>query len=169
MSLAVASFLAGAIGLIVFCPLNLAVLRLPGSLAPVLRQTLLALGIHVLITLLAAWLVPGIPYWHGAALYWLGFNCLLYGFSAVYKSISLRTLSTLAHSPTGSLPLRVLVEEHIRPCFTRRAVLLVEAGLAQERAGLFAITAKGRILAARLTQLQRLFSIQCSGLYTSTH
>jgi len=169
MSPAVASFLAGAIGLVVFCPLNLVVLRLPGSMAPVLRQTLLALAIHVLITLLAACLVPEIPYWHGAALFWLGFNCLLYGFSAVYKSISLRTLSTLAHSPTGSLPLRVIVEDHIRPCFTKRAALLVEAGLAQERAGLFALTAKGQILAARLTRVQWLFSIQCSGLYTSTH
>lgn len=166
MSPEFASFAVGLFGLVVFFLLNLLVLRLPGPIAPVNRQTLLALLVHVVTMAVAISLIPNMTYWHGAALYWMGFNCNLYAFSAVYKSISLRTLDKLAHAPDQSLVLKRLAEDHVRPSFADRATLLVRSGLAQEQEELFAITAKGQQLADRISLVQRLFGIQTCGLYT---
>jgi hypothetical protein len=160
------SFAVGALSLAAFLLLNLLVLRLPGRTAPVTRQALLGLAVHGLATLLAAWQIPAITYWHGAALYWLGFNVALFGFSAVYKSVSLRILTELAARPDGTLPLADVVQAHVRPCFTTRTALLLEAGLTREEAGRFTLTAGGHKAAARCGRVQRCFGIERSGLYS---
>ncbi len=160
-----ASFAVGALGLVAFLLLGLVLLRLPGKMAPVSRLLLLGLAVHALGTLLAAGLLAGVTYWHGAALYWLGFNVALFGFSAVYKSVSLRILTELAVQPGGTLPLADVVAAHVRPCFTARTTLLLEAGLTREEGGRFALTANGRRTAARCGRVQRCFGVQRSGLY----
>jgi hypothetical protein len=161
-----ASFAAGTLGLLGFALLNSVVLRLPGRLAPVSRQALLALMVHGLSFALTAWLVPGVTYWHGAALYWCGFNCYLFAFCAVYKSVSLRVLTELARTQEQCLGLDAIARTYIQPCFTQRTALLVASGLAEEQEGKFSITARGRQLAARFAGVQRLFGIQRTTLYT---
>jgi hypothetical protein len=166
MSPSSASFLAGGLGLLAFALLGLLALRLPGRLTPVPRLALLALAVHGLTVLLSALLLPGATYWHGAALYWFGFTCYLFGFCAVYKSVSLGILSQLARSPDECLPLDAISKTHIQPCFTGRADLLVESGLARQDQGRYCVTARGRRLAARFGRVQRFFGVRRSGLYT---
>ena len=61
-------------------------LRLPGKMSPVARQAGLAVLVHALSVGAAVGLAAGLPYWHGAAVYWCGFHVWLFGFSAVVSS-----------------------------------------------------------------------------------
>ena len=70
MTPAMASFGVGATALAFFGLTSLIVLRLPGRLSPVGRLAVLALAVHGIAVAQAAWLIPGVAYWHGAALYW---------------------------------------------------------------------------------------------------
>jgi hypothetical protein len=167
MNPALTSFTAGLAGLIVFAGAALVVLRLPGRLSPVGRQALLAMCIHVATVALMWWLVPTATYWHGAALYWFGFNCFLYAFSAVYKSVSLRMLSRIAAAPGNRLAVSDIVDRQISPCFTDRVALLVNSGLAQTQAGKYTALPQGLKVAGRIGLLQSIFGVEHSGLYTA--
>jgi hypothetical protein len=167
MSPALQSFLGALAGLIVFAGAALVALRLPARLSPVARQALLALLIHVATSALMAWRFPEATYWHGAALYWFGFNCFLYAFSAVYKSVSLRMLSKLAQAPGKRLAMSDIVEEQISPCFTDRVALLVQTRLAEKKHGRYSALPQGLKVASRIRLLQNIFGVKQSGLYTA--
>ncbi len=165
MNPALISFTGGLVTLAAYFILILAVLRIPGRVAPVTRQGLLALVVHVIGTYLTWCLAPQATYWHGTALYMFGVACFVFGFGAVYKSISLQILSRLAAAPNQTLDMGAIVERQVRPCFTQRMALLVGSGLAESREPTFVVAPQGTTLANRITFVQRIFGVGESGLY----
>jgi hypothetical protein len=167
MTSALESFVLGAASFVLWSALALFALRLPGRLAPVVRLVGLALLVHVGTTLAALRFLDRLPYWHGAALYWCGFVFALFGYSAVYKSVSLGILAALARRPDHSLSLDEVSALYVLPGFVGRVRILVEAGLVAECEGRFRLTEAGLRLARRFALVQRLFGVARSGLYGS--
>jgi hypothetical protein len=168
MNPALQSFLAGLAGLTVFACAALIVLRLPARMAPVTRLALLALAVHAGVCLAMFWLMPDATYWHGAALYWFGFNCYLYAFGAVYKSVSLRLLGNLAKAPGHALSLKTIVDTLVAPLFADRMALLVDTGLAHTANGATTPTPQGTKTAERIGTAQAIMGVGQSGLYGAT-
>jgi hypothetical protein len=167
MTPAVESFAFGAVSFALWAVLALVVLRLPGHLSPVVRLAGLAVMVHAVTTLAAVCFLHALPYWHGAALYWSGFIFALFGYSAVYKSVSLGILAKLAGQPDRSLSLDDISVRYVLPGFLGRVRILVEAGLVVQSEDRFQLTDAGRRLARRVAAVQRLFGVARSGLYGS--
>jgi hypothetical protein len=160
------SFTCGAGVFAAYAVLAPVVVRLPGPVSPVVRQTALALVLQVALAVLA--LCLGVPYWHGAALFGCGFTFALFAYSAVYKSISLGMLTALGHQGAG-LTLRQVTAEHILPSFMTRIHLLIAAGYVTVSDGRFRVTEAGRRLAGRIAAVQKVFGITRCGLYGLAH
>lgn len=166
MSPAAQSFLGhlGAVSLLAMtAPV---IVRLPVRMAPVSRLTFTAIMMHLGTTwAMQSWL-PDATYVHGAALFWFGFNCVLYVFSALYKSISLRILTDLGNAPDQCLTISQLVSRRVTPSFSARVKLLVETGLAQEvRGDAFAPLQKGLKYARCIAMIRTAFRVDRGGLY----
>jgi hypothetical protein len=165
MTPALLSFAYGVGSFAVYAVVALIILRLPGNVPPVARLSGLALLIHAVATAAGVFAFEALPYWYGASLYGFCFIFYLFGFSAVYKSVSLRILTELARQPDWGISLREVADAHVRPSFAGRAALLVAAGYAEEVGGRFRLTEYGRKMAGRLAVVQRVFGVARSGLY----
>lgn len=87
-------------------------------------------------------------------------------FSAVYKSVSIQMLLTLAAEPGGVADKSVFVDRIVRPSVEGRMELLVEMGLVRKTAeDAYAPTLDGERFVARFARVQRLFGVTVSGLY----
>lgn len=165
MNMESASFLWGAIAFLVFFSAALLLLRVRGNAAPVPRLALLGLLVHG-AAVISAWLAyPGLPYWHGAALYWFLFNSFLFAFSAVYKSVSLRILWELQRAGRDGIPMNEITERHVAPLFRERIDILVQGGMASSTGNRYEITPKGRTWANRFALVQKICGIERGGLY----
>lgn len=90
-------------------------------------------------------------------------------FSAVYKSVSIQMLLTLASQPDGVADKSVFVDRIVRPSVEGRMELLVEMGLVRKTGeDAYAPTQEGERFVARLAKVQRLFGVTVSGLYGRT-
>lgn len=138
-------------------------LRLFRRVAPVLVHVVGAVGIHLGATLLAWGMLPPFPYWHGACLFGFISIFYLFGFSAVYKSVSLTVLRKICKS--GGMPLELVVQQHVLPSFTERMDLLVAMGLVQHSDQAFVPTPLGREKAANMLRLHAALGIRKGGLY----
>jgi hypothetical protein len=123
------------------------------------------LTVHVLANVVADWVCGGIAYWHGAALYWFAFMGYLYGYSALQKSISLRTLLALHDRPGRSADLDTIDAEIVRRSFLERADILVQGGMADVTDGRYTPTARATKAAHQIALVRRLFGVVSSGLY----
>lgn len=142
----------------------IALLHARVALAPVLLHAASALLWHALQILALLALGASVYYWHSAAVFALGVMVLVFGFSGVYKSISLRLLLLLA---TRGAPVSVsdIHEKLVMKSFCDRVEMLLSAGLiARTHAG-YALTDAGRQAARRILALKAFFGSTASGLY----
>lgn len=140
-------------------------LRLPGRMSPVGRHAASALGTHVTVIVLAGQFLEPFAYWPVAAVSGFGAVCWLFAFSAVYKSVSLRILRQLAHTPGHAMPITTITEDYVRPEFEARVALLVKLDCANALGDLYAIAERGSVVARRITLIQRACGIVVSGMY----
>ncbi|MBE9116872.1 hypothetical protein IQ249_13275 [Lusitaniella coriacea LEGE 07157] len=161
------SFLIGAATFFLYALTVLILLRLPLSLPPIIVHFSLALVIHIITVLTCFIVFETLPYWHGAALYWFCFNLYLFAYSAVYKSISLNILLSLARRPSQSATIEEISAIYVQPSFQERIEILQNAGYVLSKNSTFELTQKGKHLARRIAVVQRLFGIEQSGLYST--
>jgi hypothetical protein len=160
--------IALAVGLFCFllhAAVTLCWLRLPGRVSPVTRHGISAIGTHVLGIVLAALFAAPFAYWPAAAVSGFLAVCWLFTFSAVYKSVSLRILTRMAHVPGNELSFDTITDDHVRSEFAARVAVLVKMGCAEETADGYAITGKGSETARRVALIQRACGIGQSGMY----
>jgi hypothetical protein len=162
------SYTVGTLAFMAFFALNLLALRLRPKSPPVVVFLACSLTVHLLASLTAGWAFRGISYWHGAALYWFAFIGYLYGYSALQKSISLRTLRALYARADLSADLPTIYSQTVRRSFLERVDLLVQGGLAAVQDGRYAATESARKTARRVALARRLFGVVSSGLYFDT-
>jgi hypothetical protein len=149
--------------------LTLVLLRVPGSLSPVLRHGGCALAVHVAGMLAAGWWLGPLPYWPACAVFAFGSVVWLFAYSGVYKSVCLRILGRLVVTPGEQLALEQLTEQYVLAEFKDRTQVLQLMGLVDQQGdGMFLLTAKGAQTARWIQQIQRWFGIQHSGLYGAT-
>ena len=164
------SILAGIAALVVHITASTLLVRRLRSRPPVVLHVVSAGAALVLLVAVLAWLADafGMPLslWTAAAILYSGAVGWLYAFSAVYKSISLGVLTTLARQPTGRLPFSTIAYEMVLPRFVERVDLLTAAGMVCRTAQGYEPTARGRTTAARFLRLRALFGVRNDGLYT---
>jgi hypothetical protein len=161
------AFLVGIIGFAAHVLVTTCWLRLPARTAPVIRHAFSAITTHAAVIGFWACCVGKFDYWPAAAVNGFGVVIWLFAFSAVYKSVSLRILTTLAQTPAQQMPLDEVTHAYVRPEFVTRAALLVQLGYAIEQPNGYVITAQGKRLARWIRLIQRAFGIGSSGLYNS--
>jgi hypothetical protein len=140
-------------------------LRRPGRTSPVARHAASALGTHAIGVFLAALWVGPFAYWSAAAMSGFGAVVWLFGYSAVYKSVSLSILRELSRSPGQVVPIETIVDRYVRPEFENRAQVLVRMGCARETERGYEVTRRGIDISTRLAVVQWMFGITASGLY----
>jgi len=131
----------------------------------VARHAASALGTHIVGVIVLASAGESFAYWPVAAVSGFGAVCWLFAFSAVYKSVSLRILSELAHTPGHTLPFTSLTKDYVRPEFEARVKILVKMACAAEVAEGYVATDAGNATARRIGKIQRACGITSSGLY----
>ena len=146
--------------------LTLVLLRLPGEGSPVKRHALAGFLSHLAGVLVATSLDSPVPYWPLAAVSAFGVVLWLFLFCAVYKSVSLRVLTTLRRAPADRLPFSEITQQHVRKEFEDRVEVLTSLGWAHRDTLGYVATPKGRAAASRITWLQRFWGIGHSGLYS---
>lgn len=103
-------------------------------------------------------------YWRALVVFLFLTLCHLMIFGAVYKSISLRILLDLFLAPLGKLPADLVLSRYIeQESFAARIQVMITQDLASHSPRGITLTRKGRKLAAAVSLLQRLYSIQESG------
>ncbi len=142
-------------------------LRIRRGPSPVVRHAVSALGTHILGVIVAANLAEAFAYWPVAAVSGFGAVCWLFAFSAVYKSVSLRILTELDHTPGNALPFEVIARDYVQPEFEARVAVLMKMDCAVEVVDRYAATATGNATARRIVVIQRACGISSSGLYES--
>ena len=142
-----------------------AAVRLAEKVAPV-KVHAFSLAFVQVIFLLAARNAPwAVNVWNGTAIIGFGGVAFLFLFSAVYKSVSIRMLASLAGSESGQVSYPALTASLVRPQFASRVSVLLDMGYVAEREGRYCITHSGRLFAKRWRCVQKLFGIDRSGLY----
>jgi hypothetical protein len=134
-------------------------------LAPVAVHGASAIAWHALQ--IAALLLAGMVafYWHAAAFFGMGVMLFVFGFSAVYKSISLRFLVMLARAPGYTLTLADAQERLVVKSFRERVEMLTATGLALSTSEGYRLSEAGLRTAGRIAAVRRLFGARASGLY----
>jgi hypothetical protein len=89
----------------------------------------------------------------------------IFAFGAVYKSVSLDILLSLASRPGREAPLSDIVEHQVPNLLRARTAILVDGGLAACVDSSFVATTSGQKTAARIAGLRRAFGIGSTGLY----
>ena len=159
------SFLWGIASLPVHCVAVVILLRLRLKLHPILQHALSSVLVHLATIAVASFSLPGIPYWHGAVLYWLGVWAYLYLFSAIYTSITLNIISYI-YNHAGSADSQSLLGSCVMPPFTSRVDMMTAGGFTDVKDGRYTVPAKGRRAAQRIIAIRRFFGVNASGLYT---
>ena len=104
-------------------------------------------------------------YWHCGAFFGLGAMLFIFGFSAVYKSVTLRTLIFIAQRPNATITAQDIHQHVVMRSFRERADLLTESGLTMLGPNGYSLTGAGRHMAKRISMIRRLLGVQSAGLY----
>jgi len=147
------------------CITVIALLHMRVRMAPVLLHAISALAWHIvgIAVLLALGMIH--YYWHAAAFFGLGVMLFIFGFSAVYKSVTLRTLIFIAQRPTATITARDIHLNIVMRSFRDRADLLVESGLVNLGSDGYSLTNSGRHMVFRISMVRRLLKVESAGLY----
>jgi hypothetical protein len=162
-----ASMAVGGCCLLAHVAATLLVLRLPGRASPVVRHAAVAMTVHVSGTILGAWSLGHLSYWPCASVYWCGVIIYLFGYCAVYKSVSLRILCRLLPAPGNRAAFADITAQFVLPEFVQRTDVMKQMGWVEENDGRFTLTEKGRQAARSLEVVQAIFGIERSGMYGS--
>ncbi len=165
MSPSLIALMAGAACFAAHAMLSLILLRVPGRASPAARHAASAGFTHLIGTIIAAMAFEPLPYWPIAAASGFGAIVWLFAYSAVYKSVSLRILTQLAHTKGNSLSLDEVSSQFVRPEFTARIGVLLAMGCIHCDGNSYRLTRKGQLIARRIRLVQRLCGIERSGLY----
>jgi hypothetical protein len=143
----------------------IALLHLHVRMAPLFLHAVSALAWHIvgIAVLLALGMIH--YYWHAAAFFGLGVMLFIFGFSAVYKSVTLRTLIFIAQRPTATITPLDIHRTIVMTSFRDRANLLVESGLVNLGGDGYSLTDAGHHMVHRISMLRRLLKIESAGLY----
>lgn len=143
----------------------IALLHARAPLAPVLIHAASAVVWHLvqITTLLVLGAIN--YYWHCAAFFALGVMLFVFGFSAVYKSISLRLLVVLAQTPGKAIAMVDIQEQLVLKNFRERATMLTATGLVVLTPEGYLLSESGRRMAHKIQAVRALFGAKASGLY----
>ncbi len=139
--------------------------RLPWRVPMLVVQVVFALLLHATSVEVLMWLGLLGEYWWLAASFGFGFMVYLFGFSALYKSLSLRILvDVLAHDPDWA-QLEGVYQRVIERSFRERIEILERGGLVARQGALYAATARGLALAGRIGRLRTVLGVVGGGIY----
>lgn len=158
-------FISGFAASILHALLMLAVAQIPLKAPALFVQVALAALVHAMVAIVLA--TAGIldSYWHYAAAFSLGFMVYLFGFSALYKSISLRILVDIDSQPGGIASLDDIFKRVVMRSFKQRAEALVALGAVERVGSRYAVTDAGRRTAQRIEKLRKLIGCEGGGIY----
>ena len=147
--------------------LMLALARLHWRVPLLVVQVAVALLIHIgAATVLMKAGVLG-HYWWFAAAFWFGFMVYLFGFSALYKSLSLRmVVDVFEQSPNGT-SLAGVYQRVVERSFRERIEILERGGLVARQGDGYVVTARGRRMAEQIVRLRDLLGVVGGGIYFS--
>lgn len=143
----------------------IAMLHARVRLAPILLHAISGLTWHCVAIAILLALGAIHYYWHAAAFFGLGVMTYVFGFSAVYKSISLKTLVFIAQSPSTTTTVHVIHEQVVLRSFRKRVDLLTQNRLTVLGSDGYFLTSAGHQLAHRISMIRRIFGVESSGLY----
>jgi hypothetical protein len=124
-----------------------------------------AMVIHVVGTIVGAFLLAELDYWQYASLYWFATVILIYAYGTCYRSLSVLMLLAVSRTASRAMEVDELYDVHFRGFVRDRIDALLEGGRAEFRDGRFVITQAGRSDAARLLRARRVFGLKESRLY----
>jgi hypothetical protein len=163
------SFVFGILGIVAFA-LVAALMqwmarRAASTISPVVILAIAAIISHVASVVLGVMCVPQFHYWNAASIFSFAVMGYIFAFGAVYKSVSLEILLSIAEQSAHEIPLSDIVARQVPQILRGRIQLLVDSGLAERAGSSFAATATGQELGGRIMRLRRLFAIDDTGLY----
>lgn len=135
------------------------------SIPPVIILAITAVISHLASVVIGAMTVAQFQYWDAASVFGFGAMAYIFAFGAVYKSVSLDILLSLASRPGREAPLSDIVEHQVPNLLRARTAILVDGGLAACVDSSFVATTSGQKTAARIAGLRRAFGIGSTGLY----
>ncbi|MBR0907034.1 hypothetical protein [Bradyrhizobium liaoningense] len=135
------------------------------SISSVMLLAIAAVVAHGFGVVLGILVVPTFQYWDAASIFGFCVMAYVFGFGAVYKSVSLNILLGLVDRPERRVRISDIVEQQVPDLFQGRAGGLVEGGLVEQAGTRFAPTAAGRTMAIRIGRLRRAFDIADTSLY----
>lgn len=163
------SYVVGLIAVVAFAVLS-PVLQLMArtfawSISSVMLLAVAAVVAHGFGVVLGILVVPMFQYWDAASIFGFCVMAYVFGFGAVYKSVSLNILLGLVDRPERRVRLSEIVEQQVPDLFQGRARTLIDSGLVEQAGVHFAPTAAGRNMAIRTGWLRRAFDIADTSLY----
>ena len=135
------------------------------TFGPVMLLAIVAVVAHGFGVVLGILVVPTFQYWDAASIFGFCVMAYVFGFGAVYKSVSLNILLGLVDRPERRVRISDIVEQQVPDLFQGRAGGLVDGGLVEQAGTRFAPTAAGRTMAIRIGRLRRAFDIADTSLY----
>jgi len=141
--------------------------RLPWRVPMLVIQLFVALVLHGISVAALAHLGLLGQYWWVAASFGFGFMVYLFGFSAVYKSLSLRILlDVLAHDPS-EVPRDGVYQRVVDRSFSDRIEILERGGLVARQGDRYVVSARGLAVAGRIGRLRTILGVDGGGIYFS--
>lgn len=147
--------------------LVLVVLRYKWSGSPIGTHVISAFFWSVLVIAFSFVCDWGDDLWYSLSAFGFGFSSLLFLYSAVYKSVSLRILWQAFQNNGNTTAYSQLADEIMRRSFTERIDLLVSHNLVAKEAGAYRATPDGERLAKKISLLRRLLGVRTDGMYGS--
>ena len=143
----------------------IALLHARTRLAPVLLHAISALAWHCAGIVILLVLGAIRYYWDSAALFGLSVMLFVFGFSAVYKSVTLRALAFIQQHTGMAITTRDLYEQVVMRAFRERVNLLTQSGLTSLDASKYSLMPAGRKMVNRISGIRSWFGVSSAGLY----
>jgi predicted transcriptional regulator len=166
MSNIVTSLSLGVVIMVCHILLSTLLVRILRQTAPVILHFLSMLASLLLFFVVAAYIPAIVSVWHGVILISVGAVFWVFGFSAVYKSISLKMLAFLYKEGRRSTTIIELQDKFGDNIFETRIKVLLDMEMIIENAqGRYEITPKGVQILKRFGFIRFLFGVRNIGFY----
>lgn len=140
-------------------------LHLQSSIAPVLIHAASSAAWFICLVF-GLWLLSLVDaFWWTAATFAFFVMTYLFGYSALYKSVSLRMLVMLSNGSDQTLTLSSMESEFVRRNFDARAEMLIRAHMIRTTPVGLELSCRGQNISARLSALRKFFGVVSSGVY----
>lgn len=123
-----------------------------------------SLAFYILMIIVAYLAKKHLLFWSYSSVYWFLVLLFFFVFFGLVKSVSIRVLFDLLNSTNLKLDYQYLLNEYlIKESYNRRINLLIENKMINLQNGKIVLMKKGRILAAVVAKIQKIFSVRESG------